>query len=435
MKHALILLFFGVATTAFAQSNLSLETVLSEGLKASKTLAADKAKVTAALARYEQVKGNLYPQMKLSAGYSRLSPVDPFKITIQGREIQIAPVILDSWQNRASLQQTVFTGGRAKFAEQSAMLLAKATEIDVVKDRDEVAMNLVNTYFNLYKLSKTKQLLAENKKTAEARLKDVRNMKAQGMALTNDELRVQLQLDNLEQQTLELENNEAIAYYNLSLMLNRDLSAGVTIDTATIGANREAGAIGTLLSTGVSTRSELKANELRTKAAENTIKSAKGAYLPTVSVGANYLYANPNQRVVPAVATFKQTWDVGATVSFDVTNLFTNKNNIDEATANLAIAKLGNDQLADAVRMDINAAYLTYQSTLTKAALQQKSIAAAAENYRVTNNRYQQNVATLTDLLDADALLLQAKINLATAKADAATNYYKLQKAMGTLTK
>ena len=174
---------------------------------------------------------------------------------------------------------------------------------------------------------------------------------------------------------------------------------------------------------------------MRTKIAENTIKSVQGAYLPTVSVGANYYYANPNQRIFPAVAAFRQTWDVGATVSFDVTNLLTNKNNMAEATANLAIAKMGSEQLADAVRMDINAAYMTYQNTLTKVTLQQKSIAAATENYRVTDNRYKQNVATLTDLLDADALLLQAKINLATAKADAATNYYKLQKAMGILAK
>ena len=250
MKHTLILLFAAMANMAFAQSNLTLETVLADGLKASKTLAVDKAKITAALARYEQVKGNLYPQVKLTAGYSRLSPIDPFKINIQGREITIAPVILDNWQSRASVQQAVFTGGRARFAEQSAMLLAKATELDVAKDRDEVAMNLVNTYFNLYKLSKTKQLLAENKKTAEARLKDVQNMKAQGMALANDELRVQLQLDNIAQQTLELQNNEAIAYYNLGLMLNQDFSNGTTIDTSALVTTKDAGALATLLNNG-----------------------------------------------------------------------------------------------------------------------------------------------------------------------------------------
>ena len=432
MKKLALILTALTAQCAFAQSSLTLETVIADGLKFSKTLAADRSRTTAALARYEQVKGNLYPQLKLSAGYSRLSEIDPFKITIQGREIQISPVILDSWQNRASLQQTVFTGGRAKFAEQSALLLAKATELDATKDRDEVAINLVNTYFNLYKLSKTKTLLADNKKTAAARLNDVQNMQAQGMALANDVLRVQLQLDNIEQQELELQNNEAIAYFNLGIMLNRDLSNGSTIDTTNITA-KSAEALATLLQRGLANRSELKAVELRTKASENALKSANGAYLPTVSVGANYLYANPNQRIQPAVAQFKGTWDVGATVAFDVTNLLTNRKNVDEATANIAIAKMGGEQLSDAIRMDINAAYLTYQNSLAKAALQKKSIAAAAENYRITNNRYKQNVATLTDLLDADALLLQARINLATANADAALNYYKLQKTVGSL--
>ena len=57
----------------------------------------------------------------------------------------------------------------------------------------------------------------------------------------------------------------------------------------------------------------------------------------------------------------------------------------------------------------------------------------ATENYRVTNNKYTQQTATITDLLDADMLLLQTKINIITAKADAENNYYKLLKGSGEL--
>ena len=47
------------------------------------------------------------------------------------------------------------------------------------------------------------------------------------------------------------------------------------------------------------------------------------------------------------------------------------------------------------------------------------------------SNRYKATVSTLGELLDADAMVLQAKINLEIAKADAELAYYKLLKAIG----
>ena len=81
--------------------------------------------------------------------------------------------------------------------------------------------------------------------------------------------------------------------------------------------------------------------------------------------------------------------------------------------------------------MDINAQYFGYQTALGKIKLTQKTITQATENQRVMNNRYRATVSTLSELLDADALLLQAKINLEIAKADAELAYYKLLKAIG----
>ena len=190
-------------------------------------------------------------------------------------------------------------------------------------------------------------------------------MKTAGMALENDALRVQLQLDNTQLMLQELDNNTAIATYNLGLMLNKDLTA-TAIDTNAIFAPKDVTALANYLNNGMATRTELKAQELRTQVATNNVKITKGAYMPTVSVGANYLYANPNARYIPNTTEFKSTWDAGINASFDLTNLLTNKHNITEATANLAIAKLGSEQIADGIKMEINQAYFNYQTAANK---------------------------------------------------------------------
>ena len=63
----------------------------------------------------------------------------------------------------------------------------------------------------------------------------------------------------------------------------------------------------------------------------------------------------------------------------------------------------------------------------------QKAVDQAAENYRITRNKYDNALATTTDLLDADVSQLQARMNYEFARADAMTAYSKLMETAGVL--
>lgn len=57
----------------------------------------------------------------------------------------------------------------------------------------------------------------------------------------------------------------------------------------------------------------------------------------------------------------------------------------------------------------------------------------AQENYRITKNKYDNGLATITELLDANVMLLQTRLNISGARADAVLAYYKLLATAGTL--
>jgi outer membrane protein TolC len=63
----------------------------------------------------------------------------------------------------------------------------------------------------------------------------------------------------------------------------------------------------------------------------------------------------------------------------------------------------------------------------------QKAIEQATENYRITKNKFDNKLVTTTDLLEADLAQLQAKLNHAFARVDAAIAYKKLQQTTGML--
>ena len=62
-----------------------------------------------------------------------------------------------------------------------------------------------------------------------------------------------------------------------------------------------------------------------------------------------------------------------------------------------------------------------------------KATEQATENYRIVKNKYDNALATATDLLEADVAQLQARLNYVFAKADAMVAYNKLLETSGTL--
>jgi outer membrane protein TolC len=82
----------------------------------------------------------------------------------------------------------------------------------------------------------------------------------------------------------------------------------------------------------------------------------------------------------------------------------------------------------DRVRLEVNKAYLDFLSSEKKIGVNEKAIEQANENYRIVNNKFNNSLATTTDLLDANLARLQANLNYVLAKADAVVAYNQLLK-------
>ena len=59
------------------------------------------------------------------------------------------------------------------------------------------------------------------------------------------------------------------------------------------------------------------------------------------------------------------------------------------------------------------------------------AVQQAQENYKIVKNKYDNSLATVTELLDADVARLSADLNYAFAKADAYVAFNKLKQVSG----
>jgi outer membrane protein len=419
-----------------AQSSrkLSLSEAVSLGLQNSKILQMSSAKLEAIHARVTQIKNQLLPSVNLSTNYTRISNnITPYTVSFSptSPEVILNPQILNQSYNRIGIQYGIFTGSRAINTLKSTEFLEKASVLDAEKDKAEVRLNLINAYFSYSKLLASKQVLDENLKTLDSRLSDTRNFLNQGLALQNDVLKLELTQASYQQNLADVQAAIDISNFNLCLILGLPTETQIEPEQNSPESKREVLATQTFIDEALQNRPELKAMNFRKLAGERAVEISRGNYFPVISLGANYDYNLPNQRIFPQENAFKGTWALGLTATYNLVNLYSTKAMIQEQKANLAQTQYQQQYLTSDIKMEVNAQVLTYQTALQKITLAQKSIDQAKENQRIMNLRYNSQVATLTELLEADGLYTQAQLNLVNAQIDAELAYAKLQKSIG----
>lgn len=412
---------------------LTLDNAIQLATANSKQLKLSAAKVNVANAKVDQNINSFIPQVTLNSNYTRLSNnIQPFTITIPGFGSQVLnPQILDQFTNRLSVQSTLFNGLRNQNNLKTTQYLETAAKLDAEKDATDVRFNAISAVLNLYKGQQTLKLVDENLKLADTRITDVTNMYNAGTMLQNDVLRTALNKSNLEISRVDVESGINTANYNINILLGQNEGVVNEFDEASLFPAAEQKSVGDWIKDAIANRSDKKAADTRSLVSKIGINNAKVGYMPTLTAGFNYYYNNPNQRIFPQQNTFKGTWDIGATLSWNLTSLYSSGANVREARQNVVVNQLTSSVIEDGIKMEVNANYNSYTVAKAKIDLAQKALDQALENQRVVKNRVDSGINLQSDLLDADAFVFQGQINLLNAKIDAQLAYFKLLKSVG----
>ncbi len=175
-------------------------------------------------------------------------------------------------------------------------------------------------------------------------------------------------------------------------------------------------------------RKDMQALAYQQKAADLGIKAAKANYLPSLALTGGYVAVN-----VPKFLTVTNAVNGGIGVQYNLSSLWKTGASIKKAKAQALQLSASQEMLSDNIRLQINRDYQNALLAKKKIEVHDKSLVQAAENYRITKNKYDNSLVTITDLLDANVALLSSKINVLNAKADAALAYQKLLESAGAL--
>jgi len=431
MKHKIILFITGLLLLQFVHAQetktLTLNEAIDLGLKNSHQLKSNEAKILEATANIKEAEEKKLPDASIGGNYMYL-PVHPTIDLKTGSNSNGGPSVSQVIYGSANVSLPVYNGGKIKYGIESARLLEQAVKLDAENDRAAVIMNITSACINLYKAYTAIGLVKENLQQSEQRVKDLTNLEKNGLLARNDLLKAELQSSNIELTLLDAESNYKLACVNMNIMMGLPEQTVLIPDKSGLALPTNIKTLEEYEQDATQNRKDVGALNSRKKNADLSLKAIKADKYPSVALTAGYIAAD-----IPKFLTVYNAVNVGVGIKYNISNLWKNKSKIQQAEARIKQVTASEDMLADNIRMQINEAYQGYLVSVKKIEVYDKAVTQATENYRITKNKYDNTLATTTELLDADVALLQAKLRVTNAKADSFIAYNKLLQTAGDL--
>ncbi len=433
MKKILIITLISISSLFSQVTKLTLRESLEIGMKNSKELKISHSKLISATAQVTSANSQLLPQLGFSAGYMRLSDIPPFEVSlpILPKPIQISPVILDNYSLKLSLQQPLFTGFRLTSLKDIAQLNLKAAESDFNGNKNDEALKILSGFWNYYKAQQNDKVLEENLQQMKQHLDDTKNFAANGLATKNDVLKIEVQYSSIQLQKIEADNLLDIARMTFNQSIGLPLDSKTEIEVGDISTAIVEYNLNNLISEAKNNRNELKSLQYRVDASNKNITASQSSWFPSLFLIGDYYYSKPNSRYLPAVDEFKNTWDVGVQLSWSLWNWGLTSSQTTIAEQNKIQAEVSLSQLKDAVEIEVYQNYLTFKRSYDKVKVSKLGVEQAEENYRMIKDKYNNQIASSTDLIDAETALLAAKTNYVNSLVDYEMSKVRLDKSVG----
>ena len=403
-----------LAVEPAAVNTYNLKQCIAIALEKQPSLRASAGTVKASESKVGQAKANYYPQLNLSSGYQRIGPTTP------PGETQDA---YDQYSAGISLGMTLFDFGKTSTQVKIQNLNVNASRADYEDVAAQIVLNVKNAYYNLLQTERNRDVAVDTMKQFQQHLDQANAFFRIGTKPKFDVTKAEVDLGNARLNVLKADNALRVARITLKDVMGIPDSADFPI-VDNLAYQKNDLPLNDALNAAYANRPDLRAVIARREAAERSIDLARKDYYPTLSGSAGYGYSGTD-------FPLGSGWNAGAALSFPIFSGLSTKYQVDEARANLEVLKANEDSIRQAIRLDVEKAYLYVQDTAQQISLSEITVFQARENYDLASGRYKEGVGNPIEVADATITLNNARANMNTALYNHKIAQAGLEKAIG----
>ncbi|MBN2209491.1 MAG: TolC family protein [Candidatus Coatesbacteria bacterium] len=408
---------------------LTLKTSIETALANHAAISQAQASLLAAQSQLKSATTGFLPTASVNGYYTRLDHDRYQKMTIDmgaGEETMEVPS-MRKYQYSVGLQvvQPLFTGGAIYYSRKQARGGVGVAEEQLEGTKQDVALGVAHAY---YAVLQAEQLLGVAKLTAEsmaAHRKTAKEFFDAGVVAKVDLLQAEVRLAEAEQGVIRAKNTLDTAEAAFNNALGRDISTEVQLAEAHLQMPLNM-SLSDCLETAVEERPELIAMRKSIDVAASSEKLARSAFFPQFS--GVYEKNLTKERLN---WDRDEDWSISLVASWDVWEWGRQKFDLDYARAKTDETRYQTNLLEDNVLLEVKQAYLSVDEAQKLISVTKRAIEQAEENVRMSNERYAQSIVTITEVLDAEVLLANARLNYYASLYDYDLALARLLRAMG----
>lgn len=330
-------------------------------------------------------------------------------------------------------QQVVYSGGAISSGIRQAELAKTLVQLDMQKNVQEIRFMLVGNYLDLYKLDNQMKVLEKNIGLTEQVIANMKARREQGTVLKNDITRYELQREQLKLQLSRVADMRKIANHQLATTLHLPEGTVISPDTTLLEQQITALTENDWQQAAKANNIDLKQAQASISMNEQKVRQERAELLPHIAIVAEEHLDGPVTIEVPALDNNFNYWYIGIGIKYNLSSLFKNNRRMKQARLNVRRAREQHELAQEQVNNAVQAGYVNFLTAFTDLRTQENSVKLADENYAVTSHRYKNEMALLTDMLDASNTKLGADLDLVNARINVVYNFYKMKYITHTL--
>lgn len=358
-----------------------------------------------------------HPRVDAQAGYTM--QLEPQAVIINGRTAETQEA--DYAFAGISATYTIYDFGRRSARSRTSAFMAEAADQQYASRSSDVALQVVQAYFNILETGKLIVAATEEVAQVEEHRRVAQVLYEEGVVTRNDVLQAEVRLASARQRLLALNNRRENGWLQLNFLTGREAAERGELDESRqlfeiSPASGDPGA-------SLSRRHDIRALRHRVSASEEELTESASSFYPELytRVGMDYVQNDKvrEQAIMSATLGIRvNLFDGFASTSIRQRAL----QNRSRSTDALRLAE-------QQARLEIDLAVNDIQIAAERIKVAESAIRQGEENLRINKERYQERVGTATEVLDAQTLLTQARTDYYRAFYDRQLSVARLKRA------
>ena len=365
-------------------------------------------------------KSGYLPRIDVQGGYT--AQLDAQGISLNGRTVETQQA--DYAFASLGIYQTLYDFGRTSARADRARTVREVSTFNYAGHEQDVFLQVVTAYFGILHAQRLLQAAEDEVVQMDDHLRIAQNLFQEGIVTRNDLLQAEVRLAGSRQRRLDSANRLENAWLQLNFLTEQSPDFRGTLEEATTVTPP-------MMSDpddrSIANRAEIKAMQKTIEGSDLEVKENRGGYYPELftKLGLDYVQ---NRQV-------REQTIMAATVGLKV-NLFDGEattGRYRQAVASRSKNEEALRQLRAAIRLEYRTAANDAKVSFERIKVAEKSILQGEENLRINKDRYQAQMGTATDVIDAQTLLTQTRTDYYRSIFDYQVALARVRKALGEL--